>query len=633
MAHYVGREKVLPSTTRPTPRILALTAMFALSFGLGLLFVDQIELPFSNPWDIKGPLAAQAYNPNNDVVRFLFLVFLPSACLALCWINKRSRDFLTVRHDDLSSFRLTKNGSARFKALLAVLVFVALFFSTGNTFRDYPLDTFHEGETLGPATDYIHGKIPYKETVFIHGPYADPLRGVLAFALFGESIGALRTLDAVSGIIIPVVFLVMLYFLFSRNIYYAALVFSVYLMINHFRPFGAGIHLGSRNLPLFLFVIVAALLKDRVSVNEEIGDARGYILLFFFTFIPTLAFSFSVDRGIFLTIAATSFIIAFCFLFLRSSTLVGSILAILGGYVAGLFVFGLTIKGAYLPFFTYISTLLRYEGIFNGFIYPFWDIRFLLPVMLISISVYWLLYRFLSFQNRVKLGTKEGLSRFFAVYFMEIILLLSVGTHYRRPLGRSDLAHINGILVTVFILGTFIVFRHYILPSLQNKGMQTKLIGGFSLVLLAGYLILAVPATNWAHIYRFPLNLPDSTFIPKSYVETVEYLKQNMNEEDDFLTLTSEASWYYFLDKPCPIRFNVIYQAMPPFYQDEIISDLQTKNVRYILYKNSHWANVPEGYDIKDRLPDVVSYIHEHFAFCKQIGGNEIWIKTAVPQT
>ena len=633
MTRYVGREKMLQSTARPIPRILTLTTIFTLSFGIGLLFVDQIRLPFSNPWDIKGPLAAKGYNPNNDIVRFLFLVFLPGACLALCWINKPLRELLVIRYDTPSSFGLSKKSSPRLKALLTILVLVALFLSTGNTFRDYPLDTFHEGETLGPATDYIHGKIPYKETVFIHGPYTDPLRGVFAFTLFGKSIGALRTMDAVSGIIIPVVFLVMLYFLFSRNVYYTALAFSLYLVINYFRPFGAGVHLGSRNLPLFLFILAAALLRDRISVNGELRDTRSYILLFFFTFIPTLAFSFSVDRGIFLTIPATLFIIAFCFLFLQSATIIGSTLMILAGYVAGLFVFGLAIKGAFLSFFTYISTLLRYEGIFNGFMYPFYDIQFLLPVMVIAISVYWLLHRFLSFQATEKMGANEGLNRFFARYFMEIILLLLVGVHYRRPLGRSDLAHVNGILVTVFVLGIFIVSRHYILPHLENKHIQTKLIGGLSLVLLAGYLVIAVPATNWARFYRFPLNLPDAAFIPKSYVETVEYLKRNLNEEDDFLTLTSEASWYYFLDKPCPIRFNVIYQAMPPFYQDAIVSDLQTKNVRYILYKNNHWANAPEGYDIKDRLPDVVSYIHEHFAFFKQIGGNEIWIKTAVPQT
>lgn len=611
------------------PRILALTAIFALSFGIGLLFVDQIKLPFSNPWNIKGPLAAKAYNPNNDVVRFLFLVFLPSICLTLCSMNKKQRTFLARKFEPPPSFNLKEKKSTPFNLLLILLLLVALFFSTGNTYRDFPLDTFHEGETLGPAIDYVHGKIPYKETVFIHGPFSDPLRAVLAFKLFGQSIGALRTLDAVLGIIMPFTFLIMLFFLFARNIPYTALAFSLFLLINHFRPLGILLTIGPCNIPLLLFIMIAAMMRDKISFHGHLKHPP-HGLLFFFTFFPTLAFSCSIDRGLFLVTAATLSLCGIYFLLMRGCRSIKGIMSILGGYTAGVVVFGFAIKGAYASSVSYISTLLQYEGLFNGFIYPYRDIRFLVPVIVVAGFLFWLMARLISdwATNWVTkgVGFKETVRHFFASHFMEIVLLLLVGCYYRRALGRSDLAHLSGVLTPMFILGVLIASRHYLLPYLQHNGLHRKLLPPLSVLLIGGYLVFALPGTNWARFYRFPLDLPDAAFIPQSYVETAEYLKERLKAEDRFLTLTSEAGWYYFLDTPCPSRFNVIYQAMPPFYQDEIISDLK-KNVKYVLYKNDHWANAPEGYGVQDRISRVTNYIEEHFTFHKKIGSNELWIR------
>jgi hypothetical protein len=45
--------------------------------------------------------------------------------------------------------------------------------------------------------------------------------------------------------------------------------------------------------------------------------------------------------------------------------------------------------------------------------------------------------------------------------------------------------------------------------------------------------------------------------------------------------MTSEGSWYYFIEKACPTRFPVVWFASTTFYQEEIVSDLKNNNVKY----------------------------------------------------
>ena len=93
--------------------------------------------------------------------------------------------------------------------------------------------------------------------------------------------------------------------------------------------------------------------------------------------------------------------------------------------------------------------------------------------------------------------------------------------------------------------------------------------------------------------------------------------------------MTSEASWYYFIRKPCPIRFPIVWFAMPYFYQSEIVEDLKKSRVKYILYKNDARSNRFGGFGNEVKLPVVVDYIKKNYCFFIKINDNEIWIKKA----
>lgn len=78
---------------------------------------------------------------------------------------------------------------------------------------------------------------------------------------------------------------------------------------------------------------------------------------------------------------------------------------------------------------------------------------------------------------------------------------------------------------------------------------------------------------------NFPFGIEDSKWIPADYKRTIAFLKNNIGENEDFLSMTNEAIWYYFIDRPSPVRFPVIWFAAPDFYQNEVVEDLKGKNV------------------------------------------------------
>jgi len=601
--------------------------VFVLSFSTGFFLHDKLRLPFSNPWHITSPLAAAKYNPTNDIFRFVFLITLPCVVLMFCRFVGCSKMF-PARAREVFHFPKVPGGHVLARQITWVCAFAALALAAGNTYNCSPLDTFHEGETLGPAVDYMHGKVPYRDAIFIHGVFRDPLRSVLAFGIFGKSIGAVRTFNSCLSILTLGVFFVASFFLYKKNIYYAALSTFLLLIVRHTRPFGVLFHLTLADIAFLIIIILATLLEGEIHKRKpKSRRGRTYLLLALFTFVPTVSFANSIDRGYFLTAASMAFLSGVYVFFLRRSGW-KCVCAIFTGYLSGIVVLGFAIKGAYVDFFQFAFLVLpRYDPLLNGYIYPFKDVRFLAPVLCVALILYWLTARFLGFQRIPKESFWQTVREFYLNYFMEILLVLLCLACYRRVLGRSDLGHLADAIGPIAILLAYIIMRHYVGPLIKKKDLVLR---AGTLTVIGVFLALFGPKINWATWYRFPLHVADDQLIPESYLRTISFLKDKLGPGDDFITMTSEPIWYYFLDRPCPVRFQSIYQAMPPFYQQEVVDDLRKSNVRYVLFRNSHWANDMDGFSTEIRIPMVFRFITANYVFSKKIDDNEIWVRRPV---
>ena len=131
---------------------------------------------------------------------------------------------------------------------------------------------------------------------------------------------------------------------------------------------------------------------------------------------------------------------------------------------------------------------------------------------------------------------------------------------------------------------------------------------------------------------NFPIHAEDSTFISTEYKEVISFLTTNLGENEKFLTLTNEASWYYFIDQASPTRFPLVWFALSHTNQYAFIKSIKQQNIRFILYKNKHWANDIDGISNKERLPLLFDYVSQNYHPKVNINGNEIWEKNIITQ-
>src|SRR3972149_2263788 len=174
-------------------RLALAAALFAAGLVIGSLLWNRIFLPFENPWGVTGPLTFISFNPANNVIRFLVFVSSPLLVLGAAYL-------LSTRRIREALFAAPRAGSISGRGSLPLLLFLILFsalVALNYPFNSYDesLDTFHEGETLGTSVSYEAGQVPYRDYVFAHGLYQDPLRSVVAFKLFGKSIAAARAFE------------------------------------------------------------------------------------------------------------------------------------------------------------------------------------------------------------------------------------------------------------------------------------------------------------------------------------------------------------------------------------------------------------------------------------------------------
>jgi len=623
-------------------RIQILLGVFGVAILIGILFWNCIKLPFINPWGITGPLVQSQYNPSNNLVRFVSFISLPVvALLIMYWLQKMGYSVMSFTMRDRDSYNdrdmkiETQQQHLFVVFFLLFVLFSALLLPTYHA--NGPLDTFHEGETLGPAISYMNGLIPYKDYIIVHGVIQDPLRSVFAFKIFGKTIGAVRTLESITSMITLLMLGVFLLQFFRRNALYVFATFWILIMM-HMTGFVdinkvwmIPILIAPRDITTMAFLLVLPFLQKLIRTELDAIKHKKFLgSVFFFAFIPIATFAYSIDRGFYMSTALVimAFILYVCY-FHKSSLRLPFIGSITAGILLGVVVLGAVLKWDFIDFFQFSFLIMpRYKELMDGFVYPVFDPKFLFVCVIIAFNLYWMFYKFLQEFHESKGKLWISLSEYIKKYLVEFILLLLSIFFFRSALGRSDWEHVAYSSYPAYLLFLAILFKYQFHWFFSRFIFQKAMID----ILLAFMLLLSlvktvqVLSTNVLS-EKFPIQKSDEFFIPSNEKSTIQYLKDHLKTNENFVTMTSEASWYYFVNKPCPIRFPVIWFAMPPFYQKEVTEDMEKNHVKYVIYKNAHWANAIDGFPNEVRLPIIIKYIQEHYQPDQQLEDNEIWIR------
>jgi len=628
-------------------------------FGLGVLsgylIWDSISLPFKNPFQVVGYCTKIQFNPSNDVLRFCLFVSLPSFLLLLMAFLKPHWILDSHFHSQRTARLKPIPESGKTRLLLALLVgyavLIAINVPTYHAFGRF--DSYHEGESLGSAVSDLQGEKPYQDFLFFHGMIQDPLRSVWAFALLGKGIAAERVFESALKILAWIGLALLLCRLFQKDYWwafgglsvlavgYVSFCFNILgtvfvpvlnpenLVQAFFRHqfFWAGFNfliIPARDFLTFIFIFIFLILTEWLKEKKSKASGLFRTFSFLLSFVPVIALGYSVDRGVYLTAATFLLFVIFGFSFaghLKRSFL----LFFFVGLIAGLALLSFWLQGAWGSFlrFTFVE-MPRFKELSEKIPCSIHQIGFFSACVLIAVHFYRLVWNGLRSFFAQGWG---GVRIFFTEHLVEITLFTLSVFYFRNVLVRADLEHLIYSLLPLYLLTFYILFQTA--KVYFSKSSLCPAVGKTTVVLLTGFiLILALVRDGRSNVIaaNFPVGEPDDSFVLKNQQDLVEKLKPLIHKDDGFFTFTSEASWYYLLDQPCPTRYPYLWIAAPKPAQEEVVRDLADKKVKWILYRDEDWSYRVDGIGNDEKFPVVNEFILKNYRPYFSVEGNEVWV-------
>ncbi|NTV04800.1 hypothetical protein HGA89_07855, partial [bacterium] len=503
---------------------------------------------------MTGLLAALRYNPANNLLKYLLVVAGPSLLLLLATATPLRRLLFaaTARPAALPP-ETTRRRPAAWVIVLSLL-YVTIMAICVTTYHagNRTIDAFHEGETLGAATCHLAGQAPYRDTIFVHGVWQDPLRSAAAFALFGRSIGAARTLESLTKVASYLLLFALLWRLGGRRLAHAHAAFLLVILLTDtvFLHVAGLLAIPPRDVVTFAFLLLMLELWRRLRDEGApgAGGAAAFTALAAFTAVG--AFAYSVDRGFFLT--AALLLVAPLLLHMAAGRQAAGRLALAGtaGALAGVALLGAALQWQYAAFADFVFVKMpQYKELMDGKVYPFTERDYLIPVAVTAFNAFVVLFGLLRAAATADGGRLRAALAHAEARFPAILLLVLSVLFYRSALGRSDPEHVLYASAPIYLLTLHLLIGGPLRGPLQRRSAH---------IVLATIVVVFALAGTWKIHHRdllarnFPFHQPDRELVTPEVAEAIDFLKANLAQGDDFFTMTSEAVWYYYLDRPCP---------------------------------------------------------------------------------
>ena len=304
----------------------------------------------------------------------------------------------------------------------------------------------------------------------------------------------------------------------------------------------------------YLFLLVFLKLEKAFSSNGWKGKAAGFWgLTFLFSFLPLAALGYSVDRGLFVILLYAFLLPLFYALYVGFQPWRGKWLLVsaLGLGAAGLLWVGLC-RGNFWEGMKFIFLVVpSYKGLSESMPAPLYQWKFLFFFTLVAVLTYRFFCLALAGQNAS--GGEPWIADFLKRNLVEGALLAMAGSHFLNVLVRGDEEHLVYSLSVLYALVFYVLARQMWGDSLGLRPVFKRACVGLAVFISFFCLVRDFRADVLKA--NFPLGTPDEAFISPTDQATIRLLRENMGPADNFFTLTAEASWYYFLDKPCPTKF------------------------------------------------------------------------------
>lgn len=505
-----------------------------------------------------------------------------------------------------------------------LLLFVFSYASAGEL--SHWIDLFHRGESLGPASDYLRGRTPFRDVFALHGMLEDGLLDAGLMKIFGRTAHvATARIALVSSLMLPAVWLLTLRLFGSEFLAAAGVLLSMVTSVDNQRAVP--------EIITVLLLVLAFQLRRRSFVVAS-GAVAGFTL--FFSFDIGL---YSLGAGVLATLLAVvmgkknersaatplSFVLGAA---LGSTPFLLYLAArgALSNFARDSFItIPSTIDAAWSVPFPDLSSTFRYNltlHALSDFILGE-KIRFVLNPLVLCLALAYCLtmYR----RNKLDLS-------------LAAVVIFAVITQ-RSALGRSDYPHqyFSAFLLAPIMVALAVALVRRCGESSLEPPIARRFLAGAALLLLLppAAVALWVPDlldARLGNLITYRPRLSNIGFVDpraedvRDRIESVATeIRKVVPPGGTIFDFSNQPAFYFFADRANATRFYQTPILSPIALELEAIGDLERRKPRIVLRRS------PEGYDAFDgvpnevRAPALAHYIEDHYEFYRSVRGVELW--------
>jgi hypothetical protein len=520
-------------------------------------------------------------------------------------------------------------------AALAIVPALIYLFSYASTAQSSQwIDLFHRGESLGPASDYLRGKVPFRDVFALHGMLEDGLLDAWLMELFGRSLDVAILRTVVLGAFLGVAIWYLGIALFE-SMPLALLCVAM------------GSWTTAENNRTFFQVAAVALFWNALRRRSRPAAVGSGIF-------AGVALFFSYEIGMF-TIAGALAACVLLWIAARRVAWDG-----LPPVPAALFFLLGTLLGA-APFVVYLAM----HGALDDF-----AVTSFITIPRIIDAVWSLPFPDLvsTFRKDLNLHTLSEFVLFEKFHLIHSPLTIAIAAVYcidpwlRRRTGMLD--HALAVLTVfalvaqrtafgrvsfthqyfaAFLIGPLLVLLAVLLVRLLRGVWQEGSAGTRAFV--AAVAVSAIPVIAvlfWIpdlvdarlqdftryygrvlHVDRDP-RAEEVSWRIKDVAEEVGKLTRRGEPIFDF---SNQPAFYYFADRPNPTRFYQVPILSPPELQAETIQVLERSKPKVIIRRSPELFDQFDGVTNDQRAQAVSAYIDDLYRLRKAVRGVELWTR------
>jgi hypothetical protein len=514
--------------------------------------------------------------------------------------------------------------------ILPGLLYVFSYASTAH--HSQWIDLFHRGESIGPASDYLRGKVPYRDVFALHGLLEDGMLDAWLMELLGRDVDV-----AIARTVILGGFLAVTLWILGMAIFESIPISLLVVAMSAWTT-------AENNRTFFQVASVAllwiALKRQRVSAAFLAG-VFGAVALFF-----------SYDIGLY-TIAGGIVSTGVLALIGKRVTWTGlpplrALAAFSTGVVAGAapFAFYLLSRGA-LDDFVEVSFVTIPRIIDAVWSLPFPDITAIfrdnLTLHRLAEFVLWEKFRLILSPLTIGIAAAYLIQRIVIRRFADLDAALLVLTIFatitqRTAFGRAEFRH---QYFAAFLVGPMLVILGILagrrLAAIWRAGDEGSRAFVVTIALIAFPVIAVlfwipdlingrlIDLTNYQRrvLRVFRDGKAEEVVHRINYVS--EEIRRLTRRREPIFDFSNQPAFYFFADRPNATRFYQVPIASPARFQAEIIEALEKTKTKVILRTS------PENFDEFDGVPNnvraqaVAAYIDDCYRFFASVRGVEIW--------